>query len=105
MRAGQLRKRIVVEQVTETLNAQGEPLPSWGAFATVWAAIAPLAGRELYAAQQRAAQVTHLVIMRYLPGLTPKMRVNFGGRVFDILDVLNLEERDREMHVLCKERL
>ena len=65
VRAGQLDKVVTIEAVTETQNARGEPVPSWAAEATVWARIEPLRGQELVTAQQRAANVTHKITMRY----------------------------------------
>ena len=48
-------------------------------------------------------QVTHRIKMRYVAGLTNKMRLVFGTRTFDILDIDNVEERNVEMILTCKE--
>ncbi|HXH37555.1 MAG TPA: phage head closure protein [Thermoanaerobaculia bacterium] len=104
---GNLRHRVIIEALDlVNQNSRGEPTQSATTVATVWAEIKPLIGRELFTAQQRAAQVTHGVRMRY-PGtpVTPEMRLNFNGRYFDILSVLNIDERNRELQILAKERL
>jgi len=44
------------------------------------------------------------VHIRYLPGITPKDRVNYQGRLFDILAVNNRDEANFEMELICKER-
>ena len=49
-------------------------------------------------------EVTHIVKMRYLAGFTPvRHRLVLEGRVLNILAVLDIEERHREMQVHCKE--
>lgn len=104
---GDLRHRVIIESLDLVAqNARGEPTQSVTVVATVWAEIKPLTGRELFTAQQRAAQVTHGVRMRY-PGtaVTPEMRLNFNSRYFDILSVLNIDEQNRELQILAKERL
>ena len=99
--AGMLRKRIVIQQLNETQNAKGEPLATPATFATVWAAIEPLQGRELLAAQQVLADVTHRIRLRYLAGVKPKMQVLWNALIFDIAVVLNPESANRELELLA----
>ena|ERR1043166_7876409 len=101
--AGTLNRYVVIEQATETQNARGEAVPTWSTFATVFASIEPLSGRELFTAQQRVADVTHVVRLPYQPGVLPKMRLNYNGRLFNILTVLNLQEANRKLELLARE--
>lgn len=103
MRAGKLRERIAIQQYTETQNEIGEPVKTWGTFASVWAAIIPLSGDEFFSSGQRNARVTHRIEIRARAGVTAKMRVSHKTRVFRIEAVLNVEERDREMHLMSEE--
>ena len=103
MRAGKLRHLVTVERATETQDSAGEPIAAWSEFSKAWAAIEPLRGREFFEAQQHYGQVTHRVEIRYLEGIAPKMRVVRGERSFDIQAVLHLEERRREIHLICTE--
>ena len=41
--------------------------------------------------------------MRYLSGITTDMRVNFNGRIFEIEAALNINERNKELHLMCSE--
>lgn len=104
MQAGRLRHVVTIEQATETRNAIGEKVPTWSTFDTVRAGIRPLSGRELDAARQRFAEASHEVELRYLPGLTPKMRFKFGMRILDIGFIRNVEERNRQLLVDVVER-
>lgn len=100
-----MRHRITVQTPTET-NELGERVITWTDLIETWAEILPVQGNERFLDHQRYADVTHRVRMRWLAGvtLTPKQRLVFAGRVFEITAVLNVEERNRELIVMCTER-
>lgn len=105
MRAGTLRHRVTIQQNTPTQDAFGEPIESWSTYATVWAAVEPLTGNERFVpvGAQVQATVSTRIRIRYRDGVTNQMRVLWGSRIYRIEAVLNLEERDREIHLLCEE--
>ncbi len=106
MRAGALRHPIVIEEVTsEARDAVGGVTPTWTTFASPWSAVQSGAGREFFAAKERHGTISHLFIIRQLDGITPKMRVSFDGRVFDILSAINVDERDRATHIATIEHI
>jgi SPP1 family predicted phage head-tail adaptor len=105
VKIGKLRHRITIEQVTETQDADGSIVEIWSPFAVVQASIEPASGREYLAAQSIQADVTHRIILRFLTGIVPKMRVNYGSRIFDILSVINVGERNRELQLMCRESI
>ena len=111
MAAGELRHKIVIERQVEASDSfGGAGVPTtWETFATVYAAIEPGSAREFIAAQQLSADQTTTIRIRYLAGLTPKMRVRYddpqrGARYFDIQGVIDVDERRRHMHLICVER-
>lgn len=104
MRAGKLRHQITILQVSESRTGSGGVSESWSTYATVWASIEPLNGREYLASQQRQSSETHKVRIRYLFGITTKMRVLWGSRTFDIQAVLDTDENGRETVLMCVER-
>lgn len=105
MRAGALRHRLVFQTLAETKDAGGGPVETPATLATVWGSIAPLVGRELTNAQMINSEITHKIVIRYLSTVTAKGQVTFGTRVFQIFEVLNIDERNREMHIGAKEVL
>jgi SPP1 family predicted phage head-tail adaptor len=104
MQAGQLRHQITIQQQSTSLVG-GERVTTWTTVVQTWAAISPLSGREYLNAATVNANVSHRIVMRYQSGIGSAMRVQYGTRVFDIQSVLNIDERNREMHLLCLERL
>lgn len=104
MRAGTLRHRITIQSVTETpRDAAGGVADTWGTYATAWASVEPLRGREFVEAAKVTAEVTHKITLRHRSGVTAKMRVSWDNRTFDILAPMNTNELDRELVLLVKE--
>jgi head-tail adaptor len=44
-----------------------------------------------------------MVTMRYLAGITAQMRVLYGSRTFQIISVLNVDQRNRVLVLYCEE--
>jgi SPP1 family predicted phage head-tail adaptor len=103
MRAGPMRHRITLETPAETQTPDGSVTRTWAPFATVWASVEPLLGREWFDAQREQADVSHRVRMRFLAGVSHNMRVMLGSRVFEIESVINAGERNRELVLMCRE--
>lgn len=104
MKAGPLRHRVTIQEKAGTgQDGYGEDLPVWSDVATVWAAVEPLRGREFLEAQRAGAEVTTRIRIRYRDGIEPEMRVSWGDHTYDIEAILHIEERQREIHLMCKE--
>jgi len=104
MRAGVMRQRVAIEQATESRDAHGGVTRTWTAYATRWASIEPMQGRELFEAQQVKSNVTHKVRLRHLDGITESMVVKHLSRTLNIESIINTHERNAETVLLCTER-
>ena len=101
-----LRHRIAIEAESRTDDGGGGSSNPWAApvlVARVWAAIEPLRGTERLRAQQLDDTVTHKILLRYRADIRAEHRVTFRGRVFNIRSIVNLEERNRWLELLCEE--
>lgn len=103
MQAGRLRHRIAIQRPVETKDSYGGVTVTWATFASVSAAYYPLRGTELVAAQAINARVSGDWVIRYLQGITPKMRILFGARIFLINGITDKEERHIEMKIRSEE--
>lgn len=103
VRAGELRKRFTVQRADQAQSGTGDITLSWVNESRLWGGINPLAGSESITAEQRVADVTHEVTVRYTESLAPDRRLVLGSRIFEIVSVLNVDERNREMTLSCKE--
>ena len=103
MEAGKLRKRVRLQELTEKQNDFGEIVRSYTTYATVWAAVKPLQGRELQFAQQINAEVTYKITIRYKFNVTSEHRVIHRKKILEIISVINPEESDKSLVLMCKE--
>lgn len=101
---GKLRHKVSIEEKMEEVSLGKRGAPTWISLLTRWAAIEPLAGRELEYARQIVADATHEVTMRYIDEITTDMRMEYKGRYFQIHNIANVGERNREMRLICTER-
>lgn len=105
MKAGDLRERITVQAYRETKNSLGEMVPVYDqTFAEVWASVQGVTAREFLLAGQQQTEISHRVRMRYLVGLTQRMRIVWRGRTMEIVSILEHANRS-EHELLCQETL
>jgi len=81
----------------------GSATTSWQTYATLKAAIWPVSAKETIRGERQEHRITHQVRIRYLSGLNSAMRVNFGGRILEIVSIVNPEERNRHLDLMCEE--
>lgn len=105
MRAGDLRRRVLIQSRQATVDGFGQRSTTWTDVATVFAEIQPLSGRELQLAQAINAEVNHKVTIRYRPGISAAMRVVYQGRRFNIQAVIDVDMRHRTLELSCSEGL
>jgi SPP1 family predicted phage head-tail adaptor len=97
----------VIQTNTPAQDSSGSWADSWAddTNGSMWAAVEPLSGRELFLAQQVNSDVTHKITMRYKSGLSPQKRIRFAQRFFNIITVMNIGEIGYQMQVMAKEIL
>lgn len=105
MRAGDLRHRVTIQQQVGKGKdpVTKETRETWQDVATVWAAVEPLRGREYFQAMETESEAVTRVRIRYRPGVTNEMRVQYGDRILYIQGVIDVDERHRELQLMCVE--
>lgn len=96
---GRMRHRVQIQARSTAQDAAGQPVETWTTTATVWADVRPVSGREHWPESGERAELTHEISMRYGPTVTPKHRIVFGTRTFDIEHVFVKDERDRFLDI------
>jgi SPP1 family predicted phage head-tail adaptor len=109
MQAGKLRYLVTIQKQSGQTDTTGAETDTWVTFAQVYAHIEPYigsarAGREVWTGGQLIGLDYTRIHLRYLAGLTPKMRVSWNGRIFDILAINTRDECNAEMEMIAKER-
>lgn len=110
MRAGDMRHRVTFQARSVSKDTFGAQSEQWRDVATVWADVAPLSGRELFAAQAVNVEISHSVTIRYQqqfagPKAVAAMRIMYGDRLFNIHASMDVDERHRELKLTCSEGL
>lgn len=105
MLSGRLNHKLRIEQRTETKNTLGEDITTWTLYKETWGHVSPLSGKEYISQNELQSSVTGRISIRYISGITTDMRVNWNDRIFDILSVINTDERNRELIMIVEEQL
>jgi SPP1 family predicted phage head-tail adaptor len=106
LRVAPLRHYVEIQDYTEEQDSSGDLVKGFGegsqAYAVVRASIRTLRGRELLAAQSTYAEADAEIRIRYLDGVSERMRVKHGDTYYDILNVDDVERRHIEMILTCR---
>ncbi len=98
MRAGRMRHRIKLYEVTNSTDSLGAPVKTWTEIAEVSASIDSVTGREYFASERDLGEETWKITLREVPGV----RVDGSyraedvdtGATFDIVRVLESHARE-----------
>ena len=103
MRAGRKNKRIDIQQPVENVNEYGEKTISWVKCCRVWARVAPLRGKEFFAAQQTNNENILKITMAYQADISDKFRVAYHCKTYEIRNIINVEEKNVDLELMCSE--
>lgn len=102
--AGDLRHIISIRTPPEGgAGALNLPTEQWAELCRCRAAVRPIRGRELWAAEQAQSLIDHRIILRWRPGISVGMRVLLDGRSFAIRYAIDVEERHHWLQLMCEE--
>jgi len=98
-----LRHRVIMQKQLTEIDSFGSEINTWQDIATVWASVEPLKGREFFAAQKENAETTVRICVRYRTGISPAMRIKFDDKIYEIIAIIDVEERHIELQLMCQE--
>lgn len=104
MNIGKMRHQITFQRPSTEKDRLAGYKDDWFDVATVWAQVSPVSGKE-FLTQIRETMVTHKIYCRYRSGITPQMQIKFKDRVFRIISVLNWDERNEGLTIMCEEHV
>ena len=85
---------ITIEQSTEGRGSMGGITETWTQFDEVWAKWTPGGGGESFDADQETAERSGIFMIRWLDGLTTKMRIRWDGLTWDIKHIAEIGRRE-----------
>ncbi len=102
---GKLRHQISLLKPIIIKDELGQEVEKLEVQKTIWVSIEPLSGKEYFSAKQVNSEATVKITIRYIESLLPHWVVQFGQRIFNIEAIINLEERNRYLQLLCSEKV
>lgn len=102
MRAGQLNRRVTIQQLVAGQDEIGQLVQTWSTLATVWADVRYLNGLETIKADATTSIAKASIRIRRRTDVTAGMRVTLGATVFNINAVLPDEESRERLDMACE---
>lgn len=104
LNAGRLRHRGSFDGVTTTTGPGGDPVEVVTTIAAnVPCLVEPLTGSEKLRAMAVSERLSHRITTRYRAGITAATRFRYDGRGFNIVSVVDPEERHEKLVILAEE--
>jgi SPP1 family predicted phage head-tail adaptor len=100
---GSLNKRIILQYQTKVKSATGATTVSWADGSTIWAAIWPISANEAMRSGQLTLEITHRIRIRYRSDIKGSWRIKFGDHYFSIVSLINPNQANKTLDLLCKE--
>lgn len=103
--SSQLIQPVKIYRISESVDSSGfgQATATDVLFASAMAKVEPQTGREFFRASQVYPTMTHLITIRYRPGLSTTMKVVMKGRDLNIISIVNEEELNRIVRLVCVE--
>lgn len=103
MNPSKFNKRITFKKEINTTDDEGYNVTQLVDVKTVWCMIKTMTGKEFVEANTTQNEVTSRFVIRYTSDLSPDMLIDFKGRSFSILSIINDDEMNKTLTVIGKE--
>ncbi|MEK5390209.1 phage head closure protein [Margalitia sp. FSL K6-0131] len=104
--SGSFRHRITFLKPETIEDELGQKETEWVEYKKAWAMIKTVKGSEYISSGSEQATIISRFIIHYTEGITVIMRIDFNGRIFDIIEPpINDDEANKTLTILAKERV
>ena len=104
MDPGKLRFLAVYQEPIRTVDAYNNAtITGWTDKFLVPCSIRTLKAWEVVKYRSVEMNVTHEIRCRWTPAINATGRLMYQGRKFDLYSINNIDERNRELEILCNE--
>lgn len=104
MNIGSLKHKITIQRPGRIPDNGGGWTEGYTDYKTIAANVRPMTAKQLIEAEQAQFDVTHRVTIRFRTDITRVDRIVYKGREFDIKTLINEDEANRALILLCVER-
>ena len=102
MNPGELTHQIIIQIKSITQDAELNSIITWLDWRTIWASPLPKTGREYYRLATNNSETTEAFKIRYIGFMSPHLRIKFRNKYFEIIEVINTEEKNEELILTAK---
>lgn len=100
---GELRSALSLQAASMVADGQGGFASGWSEVGSLFALVQPVTARQLFAADQAMAEVTHRITIRARSDVLCGMRFTRGDRAFAIAAIHDPDEKGRYLVCMAKE--
>lgn len=98
------RHKIEFFKFIAALNEFGESEKEEIKICEAFAQIKPYQGNEKFFNDKVNTEISHRIKIRYQSGLDNEMIIKFGGRIFEIVSLINKDELNKEILIMAIEK-
>jgi SPP1 family predicted phage head-tail adaptor len=99
--AGQLDRRITIQNFSETTDSFGQEVKSFSTLASVWANVVERVGREGEDGEMIAATKKVEFIIRYRTDVDEEMRISYNNNTYKIQAIQSADARKAFLKIVC----
>ena len=100
---GEMRNKIVVQTLSGATDSGGGQATSYGSNVSVWAKVENLSGTKNSFGDQEEARANYRFTIRYISSLTPKHRISYNSKLFNIQHMASLLEGKERYQIIDAE--
>jgi SPP1 family predicted phage head-tail adaptor len=100
---GRLRYKVDLQKATDTADGGGGRSQAYSNIAQIYADIRPQSGTEQYRQGKVQDKTTHNIFVRHRADISTAYRIKYENRLFNIRQIINVDERDRFLKLVCDE--
>ncbi len=101
---GQMDKPVTIKSAVETQDGAGAVTQAWTAtYCTLWVRMMTTGQREIVRYGSVATEGSFVFEGWWQTGITTKMRVEYGSRIFQIVSAINVDEKSELIALVVKE--
>ena len=103
MKIGEFKHRIKIVKPVIQINDNGFEVETYETYKTLWAKVTNLHGKEYFEAATIQKEKTVKFIFRAIAGIDETMKIDFGGKLYDITFIDNIKYENKYMEIKALE--
>ena len=101
--ASDTRHRITFQNCAPSSDGEGGFIDGWIDVLTVWGSVNPVKASQEMEYKSISTETTYLIKVRGNVDCNDTQQIKFNNRYFEILTIENIQERQIEKQIFCKE--